>query len=112
MPTYEMKCPTCDVMYELRYTISDYSSMVDGYKDYPVCGACPGVALQRTFVTPPNVAIPSGFTYDGRMSCPGGRQAKSKQEVARVPINIIDHNPDGSATVTRIGADAGDLDDV
>jgi putative FmdB family regulatory protein len=97
MPIYEFDCPKCKAEYDIEMKVSSYGV------GSIVCDKC-HTELVRAFRTPPNFKIPSNCTYDGTVKVSGGTGA-SKQD-SRVPINIIDENPDGSTTVTRIGKKA------
>lgn len=94
MPTYEFECKKCEKQFDITMKISDYSEAT------LECNDCL-IELERVFLTPPNFTIPSNCTYDGITKISGG--SKKGRNVARQPINIIDHNPDGSVKVTRIG---------
>ena len=96
MPTYEFDCPECKEEFDIIISMKDYDNVVPGLE----CEECQ-VSLVRTFRTAPNFKIPSNCTYDGETKISGGSR-KGRGE-SRVPINIIDYNPDGSAKVTRIG---------
>ncbi len=93
MPTYEFICNKCGEQTDLFMTVKAYSSFAG---EQCVCGG----GLERTFVTPGNFSIPAHMSHDGQIKVSGG---KGPDKEARVPINIIDENPDGSYKVTRIG---------
>lgn len=92
MPTYEFKCLSCELYYEIIIRLKDYDDCE------PKCGEC-GSKLSRYFGTPPNFKIPANCTYDGKVRIGGGNNRKELQ----VPINIVDEKPDGTYKVTRIG---------
>jgi putative FmdB family regulatory protein len=93
MPNYEFQCVKCERRQCRFLKVSDFE------KGQHQCEECEG-ELRRAFFTPPNFTIPGHSTYDGITKVSGGKGSKQEQ---RVPINIIDENPDGSCTVTRIG---------
>ena len=93
MPLYEMRCPNCNAEYEVAMRMSEV-----GEREIP-CEDCQTIIV-RHYRTPVSFAMPADFTYDGKIKT-SGRTLKEQQ---RVPVNIIDENPDGSYKVTRIGS--------
>lgn len=103
MPTYDFKCDSCDTITERRLSFKEF----DDYKaNGLMCDKCLTTKLQQVFVEPPMCVISANAAFDGQRKVVG---TSNKNQKARVPINIIDENPDGSCKVTRIGS-KGDID--
>lgn len=90
-----MKCPECLEHITVKISISEY----DNYIATASCEVHQGVKMTQVILTPPNFVLPASVTYNGKVKVTGG----NNRSTARVPINIIDHMPDGSTKVTRIG---------
>lgn len=103
MPCYELICPKCESEYEIHCKISEYDEKIKK----AACDNCENIQLKRHFKTPPNMTIPGNMTYNGQTKAlVGAAPYKKGKEESRVPINIIDENPDGSIKLTRIGSKA------
>jgi len=103
MPSYEMMCDACHTVFEYSMKISEYSKLEKPAK----CRDCGEVAVNRCYVTPPNMTIPANMTHDGKTKIVGTRP---KGTGLPVPLNFIDEKPDGSYRVTRVGNTKGDVD--
>lgn len=101
MPQYDFQCVTCGDVQEKILKYSEY----DAYKaSKPACEVCGKGHLERAILTAPAMDLPAHMSHDGKSKFLGSRQIEYKGEKqSRIPINIIDENPDGSCTVTRIG---------
>ena len=96
MPIYEWACGKCGFETELLLKLAERET----YKE--TCPKCKSRKYKQK-ISAPMVVLPQGMTHDAPRKVIGKGISSSKQE-ARIPINIIDDNPDGSFKITRIGA--------
>lgn len=97
MPIYEYRCPSCGVESEKFVTIS-------GEKLFPpTCDNCE-VLLMKELRTAPHFKF-----KDARGQITPNSFKSGRKQDSIVPINIIDHQPDGSVRVTSSNADKLEL---